>query len=65
MREYVLTERELRRLLEASIRLDILIQNGVDNWTGYSYEFEEESDIDELVQEVLDEGIYRELINWR
>lgn len=65
MREYVLTERELRRLLEASIRLDILIQNGVDNWAGYSYEFEEEPDIDELVQEVLDEGIYRELINWR
>ena len=64
MREYVLTERELRQLLEASIRLDILIQNGVDNWAGYSCEFEEEPDIDELVQEVLDEGVYRELINW-
>lgn len=35
MKKYIISEKNLRRLLESEMRLDILEADGVDNWIWY------------------------------
>lgn len=48
MKKYIISEEELKKLIEDSWELNRLMINGVDNWEGYyeESENEEEENID-------------------
>ena len=47
MKKYIISEEELKKLIEDSWELNRLMVNGVDNWEGYYEEYEgEEENID-------------------
>lgn len=45
MKQYIISEKDLKGLINDSWELTRLINNGVDNWEGY-YEEDEENDND-------------------
>lgn len=44
MNKYIISEKDLKELIEDSWELTRLINNGVDNWEGYGYEDEDEDE---------------------
>lgn len=52
MKDYIISEKTLKELLEDSWELTRLINNGVDNWQGY-YEPDEMNEDDISVEEYI------------
>lgn len=44
MKRYIISEEELKKLIEDSWELNRLMINGVDNWEGYYEEYEDEEE---------------------
>ena len=58
MKQYIVSEEHLIRLLEAERKLNNLEACGVDNWDGYEYIFDEEfSDITPWTPESVNRNV--------
>ena len=53
MKSYIISEKELKQLIEDSWELNRLINNGVDNWEGYYEQDEMNADEDITPEEYI------------
>ena len=53
MKKYIISEKELERLIQRDWELLRLENNGVDNWSGYDYEEEIDEEDDITVEDYI------------
>lgn len=61
-KKYVLTGKQLVKLLESDNKLNVLECNGVDNWEGFTYYFDSDYDCEEDYEDRIND---ESLVNWK
>lgn len=62
MKQYIISEEDLKSLINDSWELTRLINNGVDNWEGYYEEDEENEENDDITLDDYIKQEYKEFL---